>query len=203
MNRLFYFIILVAIPVVWSCEYENEHGSLAETSFRKNDTVLSRPAHVVFSFLNWYNANHLHLADSLVLNCTGNRKPGDSAYYAVNFPATEKYLETLISTGYVSRAYIAKWRRYFKDCQNYFTKSPENEGPPTGFDYDFILHTQMNPFYSYAKQAEDTLNQSNIVSEKSINDKAEIRVEFPSKDKYVVLLSKINEKWLIDDIFPM
>lgn len=202
MGRIVTIIIISTVLMAVSCDSNTKdtQGQLNRVGIEKTDSVA--PVKVIFSFLKWYNDNHLNLTDNLVLNSWGSEKWDSTKYYAVNFPETEKYLSTLKSTGFISETYISQWRNYFKKCEEEFIKNPEKDGPPSGFDYDFIFHSQMSPYYSNLKQDEDSLTQSSVISKRIQNSKAKITIVFPSKDKYEFQLTLVNDNWLIDDIQP-
>jgi len=152
----------------------------------------SAPDVVVLDFLKWYKENIGRLTDSLVLN-PGGRDIDSTKFYAVNFSATEKYLNTLLSTGKISEKYIDQWRKYFLDADKNFKANPSNEGPPDNFDYDFILCGQDDPGLN-------ELDKTKFEILETDKDKSIVLVTFPTSMKYKYYLGKYDGKWAIDDI---
>jgi tetratricopeptide (TPR) repeat protein len=98
-----------------------------------------KPEVVVFKFFKWYFDNKIN-----ELELTNWNDP-NMKFYRVNFSATEKYLQKLQTTGFVSKTYIENWRNYFKRRDEAFLKEQQNDGPPMGFEFDFITNSQENP----------------------------------------------------------
>lgn len=150
------------------------------------------PEETVLSFLNWYKDNGKNLANDLVLYSSGENWDS-TKFYAVNFPATETYLKTLTSTALVSNKYADKWRSYFKKCDQHFKDHPQNEGPPEGFEYDFIVFSQEDPGLDELLKAKLDVLEENEIG-------AQILITFPSDYNYKYYLSKDGQNWVIDDI---
>ncbi|MBX3163316.1 MAG: hypothetical protein KF900_02455 [Bacteroidetes bacterium] len=188
-------IFCVLMIYLFSNSCSNSSEEVAKNEKAKLDT-LSETTDVVFNFLHWYKNNYLHLQDSLVLGVVWENEKWDSTkYYRVNFPATEKYLETLKSTGYISDTYIEERRKYFQQCEEGFIKTPANDGPPEGFDYDLILFSQEDPGIN-------ELHKCRVIRNSRHENKCEVFIEFPFEVQYVYELSFHNGKWLIDNIKP-
>ncbi|HEY5509109.1 MAG TPA: hypothetical protein VIK29_10580, partial [Paludibacter sp.] len=139
----------------------------------------------------WYKDNYAKANEfDLVNNCTTNYD--STKFYSVNFKQTELYLRYIDKSNFVSGRYITKWRSYFNECEKEFKKNPQNDGPPEGLDYDFILCTQ---------EIDETL--ALIDKPKTISVKIEENTGTVCIDVYMKLkfhLTKENNKWLIDDI---
>jgi hypothetical protein len=180
------FILFIGMLVACT-RNQNQETAAAETFM---ETELS-PEGTVVNFLKWYRDNDTSLANDLVLNNGEGRDT--SKNYAVNFPATEKYLQTLKSTGMISVSYIDKWRYYFKSCELHFIQQPSKEGPPPGFDYDFILQSQEDPGLDELDKVKFELLDKELNSEQVI-------IKFPSGYQYKYFLSRSDRHWLIDDI---
>lgn len=157
----------------------------------QKDTTL-KPENTVLSFLKWYKDNGQGIANDLVLNI-GIKDRDSTKFYAVNFPATENYLNTLKKTSMISDKYAKKWREYFRKCDQNFKYNPTNEGPPVGFDYDFITFSQEDPGLNALDKAKLTLIKSDEIS-------STVLIQFPSTYQYKYHLTKLGQHWQIDNI---
>jgi hypothetical protein len=164
---------------------------LISCSTRDNSNE-SGPDQVVKDFLTWYRDKGLHLADSMVLNCTGPEWDS-TKFYAVNFPVSERYLEAFTRTGMISTKYTDKWRKYFLDADKNFKENPANDGVPDNFDYDFVLCGQDDPGI-------DELDKTKFEVLQIDEDRSIVLVTFPTTNKYKYYLSLTGGKWLIDDL---
>lgn len=97
------------------------------------------PETVVYKFFKWYFDNKIN-----EMELTNWNAPNVKAY-RVNFTATENYLKKIQSAGFVSQAYIDYWRSYFKKCDERFIREKQDDGPPMGFEFDFVTNSQENP----------------------------------------------------------
>lgn len=160
----------------------------------------TQPVKTIIDFLTWYK-NHQNIQEGLVNNIRpdtydshANINIYDSTtFYSVNFNATDKYLKKLESTGYISDNYLSKWREYFKKCDKHFHENPMNDGPPTGFEYDFVMLSQYDDDLN-------NLEKSKINSQFITNNNATINLYFESGHKRIYKLIKQINKWVIDDI---
>lgn len=162
-----YFLILLIIA---GCNTSNPEKEALQT---------------VTNFLTWYNENYNEANSFILVN-------QDSAYYSVNFEQTEKYLDYLKSSGYVTDAYLNNFRTYFKDAEATFQKDSINEGPPPGFDYDLVLYTQ-EPELVIEKR-----NNPVILSKKIKDDSITLNLNLEMPLQFQ--LSKQHAKWMIDKI---
>jgi hypothetical protein len=167
----------------------------SETSNDIVSGVEASPESTIFNFLKWYDVHRYNLLDDLVLYNSSETRD-TSKFYAVNFTATEKYLATLTETKMVSTKYADKWREYFKKCEQHFKEHPSNEGPPEGFDYDFILFSQEDPGLK-------ELNKTKMELVKKEGNSVQLLIHFPSNYHYKYQLSLDGKHWIIDDIEPV
>ncbi|HEU5292996.1 MAG TPA: hypothetical protein VFU05_20265 [Cyclobacteriaceae bacterium] len=146
------------------------------------------PLQTVKNFIIWYGTNYQEA------NSFGLVNQGDSAFYSVNFEETEKYLAYLKSSGFVSDEFLSGFRKKFSEAQINFEKDPMNEGPPLGFDYDIVLHTQ-EPDLVIEKAKNPTIIFSSIRdNEATISLDVEMKLEFK--------LTLIDGNWKINRIDP-
>jgi hypothetical protein len=127
-SALFFLLVLSACS-----------GNVAET--KNADTVSAKPIQKrVVDFLKWYRNNFDTVNSYATVN---NFPPSDSTkYYSVNFEETNKYLQALKKSGFVSSQYLETWQRYFETCDEKFKEIHQNDGPPEGFEYDFVTLSQ-------------------------------------------------------------
>lgn len=191
MSNSIYLFLLIFIFACSrpSCEVNSETNKDALSK------VESSPETAIFNFLRWYDVHRYHLMDDLVLYNSSETRDA-SKFYAVNFAAAEKYLNTLTETKMVSTKYANKWRDYFKKCEQHFKEHPSNEGPPEGFDYDFILFSQEDPGLN-------ELNKTKMELVKREGNSVQLLIHFPSDYHYKYQLSLEDKHWLIDDIEPV
>jgi len=165
--------------------------NITEKKTIENNTFQKQPAKTIIDFLKWYRLRQDTITNNLVNNNDGTEQEN----YSVNFEETEKYLSNLKSTNFISDKYLNIWRNYFKKCDVNFQNHPQKDQAPVGFEYDFIMLSQ---------DYEDDLNdceKSTIISQELKKDRAIIKVNFPHGNCLSYNLSKLNDKWLIDDIY--
>lgn len=190
--KRFSFLFLVSLFIACSRPSGEVNSETSNDSLSK---VVSSPESAIFNFLKWYDVHRYNLMDDLVLYNSSETRDA-SKFYAVNFVATEKYLTTLTETKMVSTKYADKWRDYFKKCEQHFKEHPSNEGPPEGFDYDFILFSQEDPGLK-------ELNKAITELVKREGNSVQIVLHFPSDFHYKYQLSLVGNQWIIDDIEPV
>ena len=153
-----------------------------------------QPEKVITYFLNWYKDNMHSLGKIELVNNSNNTTYDSTKFYTVNFDSTEKYLTAFKKSGFVSGKYIDQWRQYFKRCDDQFKKNPQNDGPATGFEFDFVMWSQ-----DY-EEALDNLDKMNFSDKEIKNDHCIVTANFSSGMKIKYWLTLENGKWLIDDI---
>ncbi|MBG8555942.1 hypothetical protein [Hymenobacter guriensis] len=90
-------------------------------------------------FIGWYAATMEKLPGDFILNADGQ---DTTKFYAVNFPGTEQWLTALKASGFFADSYLQKWRTYFRQQNDSLRAHPQNDGPPPGFDFDFLTYSQ-------------------------------------------------------------
>ena len=155
--------------------------------------AFDQPAKTVVDFLDWYRHSAYYHSNAFVNN-VGQEYSDSAKFYSVNFTETEKYLDTLKATGWISEKYIAQWRQYFADCQKEFDKNPQNDGPAYGFDADLIMLSQ-----EYDEDL-DHLEKCRVAGLIVTGAKATVVIEFYTGRRMKYLLSMNNGIWQIDDI---
>ncbi len=149
----------------------------------------SKPETVVNNFLKWYKNNDARL-NSIPLIKGG--APDTTSFYSVDFTQIEKYLNELKKSGFLSDKYLNDLRSYFKNLNDSLKKYPQNDGPPFGFDLDFIMKAQ-----DYTDIMDD-LDSLKISTKKIENNHATVIIDRLPPMKMVYSLSKKVNDWLID-----
>lgn len=155
---------------------------------------------MVRNLLRWYARSMEKLPADFVLNDDGT---DTTKFYAVNFPGTEAWLTSLKASGYFSDTFLNSWRTYFWQHNDSLRVHPQNDGPPAGFEYDFILYSQQ------ADNKIQELQSGNYSS--SLSDANHALVEVTGRSystdggsRQEGLSFKISKSkggyWLIDDI---
>ena len=148
------------------------------------------PAKTVLDFLKWYR-KHYSAINRIVMvdqNIT-NAHP----YYTVNTKGTDAYLRLLGKSGFLSPVYLDGWRNYFRERDAFLYSNHQTDGPPEGFQYDFVLWTQETD------EALKKIDQAKIIEVQQMSaDRVKISVDIYMRLRFT--LSKTGDKWLIDDI---
>jgi len=147
-------------------------------------------------FINWYGKNQTKLSKIELVNNSHNEIIDTTKFYSVNFENTEKYLTEFKKSGLFSEKYIESQRKYFKDCESDFIAAPENDGPPSGFDYDIVMKSQD---FEMEELIRDLKVKNLNVTEKT----AKLTADFGIYYKLNFILSRENEVWKIDDIINL
>ncbi|PZR41320.1 MAG: hypothetical protein DI538_01550 [Azospira oryzae] len=139
--------------------------------------------HQVRGFLAWYSNHWEEVSVDLINPIIENSmldQPDSTRPYKINFKAAEIYLDVFRKSGFISEAYIETYRQYFKECQLEFEKEPHYEGPPTGFEYDFIFRSQD---YQYQRDNPDKAKTTEI----SITaNKATVTIQYDEVYSYIL-----------------
>jgi hypothetical protein len=143
----------------------------------------------VYGFIKWYKINYKQINNFPLTYVDASNN------YQVNLINCDKYLAQLKSSKFISQEYIRLWREYFQSKAENFKTNVQNEGPPEGFDFDFVLHSQEPELiFQGLEKLKYTIEEMN-------NSKAVIIVHTEWEDwKYAVELSKIKNLWYIDYI---
>lgn len=182
-----YFILLFWI-IYFQPNIITAQGKTTATT-QKARVSVSAPVRSIQKFLGWYKNNYraLYKYRMTYTDSTGN--------YRVNIKDCTSYFSALTSSGFISKEYVRLWSDYCLSQDQKFLISPQNEGPPEGFDMDLVLHTQ--------EPDEVTKHFMNFkyITEKSDKSEAIILVDTGWPDWiYVFELSKIKGRWYIDYI---
>jgi hypothetical protein len=148
---------------------------------------------IVIDFLKWYRDNEPMLKKIRMVNNFGDNDTAKS--YTVNFSGTEQYLNELDKSGYFTQHYIDVWRKYFKYANINFKNKPQYNGPPAGFETDYIMWIQ-----DYRDMLDNV--KKFIVTKTEGNEKSEtLIVEYPNVEGHLTYIM-VNEKgkWKIDAI---
>jgi hypothetical protein len=118
-------------------------------------------------------------------------------YYVVNTNSTEKYLNELQKSGFVSEKYLYKWRAYFNSCNGGLKKNPQTQTPVKGLDFDYVM---------LSKDCDEDLariEKSTVEYQSITNDQGFIIVSLPTAGRLKYWIAKQDGKWVIDDIKDM
>lgn len=186
-------LVLSALLAISAAGYQvetirkaTENRTVAVSAVTKDSAAATR---TVLNLLSWYK-NHIDSASRIYLV---DQKPGKP--YAVNFKNGEKYLAYLRSSHLLTDTYLNEWRIYFRERHQGFLLTKQNEGPPTGFEYDLVLLSQD------VDMQLKSLNKLKITKVKIQKDRAS--VEFDLLESYEFRLVRRNGIWLINEILNL
>ena len=186
--RIIFFVLVIG----FACTTKDKTQSKISDS---NDNALIDAQ--IHGFLRWYSANwdtlNVDLLNPIIDNSLQSF-PDSTKPYKINYDNAEIYLNQFRQSGYISDSYINSFRDYFKQCQKEFEITPQFDGPPYGFEFDFVFRSQM---YDYEKKSPDSARVTDISIE---GDKAKASVKYFEEYFYYYQLTKTNDKWLIDNI---
>jgi hypothetical protein len=152
--------------------------------------TVEKPKKVVRNFLNWYKENRERLNKYRLVSGDPENK---TKAYRVDFAETEKYLNELKKSGFVSNQYISTFRKYFRTADANLEQYPQYEGPPEGFGFDLVLKAD-----DY-KEVLDHFAKMKVITKPVNADSVKVYVRFPT----VVMmfrLSRSGKSWLIDSL---
>ncbi len=181
------FLIITLLTCALKADTRHMHSIYAilelDDPLSKDDRAMIKS---VKGFLKWYKKNYTQ-ANSFRMT-----QPDLQGNYQVRMSACEGYLAFLKQSTYISDSYLNHWRQYFKDRDKGFQETPQDEGPPEGFDYDLVLGTQ-EPDLIF--NAVDNLK---FIVAKHQNDIAVL--EMMGEWRYYIDMIKENGKWMISNI---
>ncbi|THU35928.1 hypothetical protein FAM09_21285 [Niastella caeni] len=158
-----------------------------------DDAFNKQPAASILNFLRWYRAHIQELKKIEIV--THSTNPDSAKYYVVNTAGTERYLNELKKSGFVSDKYIDRWRAYFNMVSEKLKKTPQTEAPVTGLDFDFVM---------LSKDCEEDLKRiekSTVDHQKIANDEGSITIGLPTVGRLRYWIEKQEDgKWAIVDI---
>ncbi|MBL4577076.1 MAG: hypothetical protein JKX74_01310 [Flavobacteriales bacterium] len=185
-------ILTITFISLWGCSTSSDQADKAQASI---DTVLydnrlpEQPTKTVINFLTWYKDNYESIS-SIQLIIWGN--DDTTIPYSVDTIGTKEYLDYFNKSGFVSDKYIRDWTDYFSERQQYFEENLEYDGPPSGFEFDFVLLTQE---YDKTLAAIDNPKLINIEIKES---RAIVKIDIMKRLSFT--LTKSTDRWLIDHI---
>ena len=141
------------------------------------------------AFLHWYKT-HMQAVNRFPLVNQQAGKP-----YSVNFKNGEQYLAYLKSSHLLTDTYLNQWRTYFKERDAGFRLSPQEEGPPTGFEYDLVMLTQD------VDQQLASLKSVKISKVTVVKNRATVVLTL--LDAYEFRLVRQNNRWVINEILNL
>ena len=168
------------------CKATSDINFVDETS---NTTDSQQARQTILDFLTWYKKNISAINRFPLVNQKGEEP------YSVNLKNGERYLGYLKKSNLLTDKYLDNWRQYFKERNEGFRQNPENEGPPTGFEYDLVLLSQdvdmqLNSLSSLKINKITVLNNSAKVNLKLI-------------EEYQFQLVRRNNRWMINNILNL
>lgn len=174
--------------IIFSAASIMAQGKNASVRLDGNKTQ-GEPIKTVLTFIDWYRTHYrdLYTYQMTYTDSTGN--------YRVNIKDCKKYFESLKSSGCISDEYVRLWSEYCISKNESFLISPQNEGPPEGFDMDLVLLTQEpEEIFKIYKTMKYTIVEENQDSSVILGDTG-----WPDW-VYVFELSHIQGRWYIDYI---
>ena len=172
--------------------FENKCKATSDINFvdeTLNTTDSQQARQTVLDFLTWYKKNISAINRFPLVNQKGEEP------YSVNLKNGERYLGYLKKSNLLTDKYLDNWRQYFKERNEGFRQNPENEGPPTGFEYDLVLLSQ------------DVDMQLNSLSSLKINKITVLnnsaKVNFKLIEEYQFELLRRNNRWMINNILNL
>ena len=173
---------LTTALIAYSCNNESDikntqtaisKDSSVNVSSQQKDTTPQHSSQncisVVDGFIKWYKTNYEKIGN--IQNAVvGHEGDVDTAQYRVNFANAEKYIDALRSSGFFSDKFLQAKLTYFKDADAKFIKTKQNDGPPDGFESDFLLLTQEpESFFKEYKASKLIFVNSHLVAFKLMN----------------------------------
>lgn len=144
------------------------------------------------NFLKWYCDNEERLRQFYVVK---GGLPDSTTNYYIDFITVERYIAELRASGFLSDAYLNDLMDYFKQCNLYLKKHPQNDGPPSGFEADLIMKSQ-----DYA-DVWSNIDHPKIISKTILQNKAVLDLQFAKYYNIKYFLSRNRNEWLIDSIY--
>jgi hypothetical protein len=184
---------LLSIAIFWVTLFagttNDQHNVVLTAPTSLVVTTVNDPQRIsqaVIAFLQWYKA-HLRAVNRFPLVNQQAGKP-----YSVNVNNGERYLTLLKTSHLLTDTYLSEWRTYFRERNEGFRLSPQDEGPPNGFEYDLVMLTQ-----DVDKQLA-ALKSLKVNSVRVVKNKATVVLTL--LDAYEFRLVRQNGRWLINEI---
>jgi hypothetical protein len=185
-------ILFCVLLSFFSCSENHEVATATIGNNTEWGSSDQKAVQTIIDFYKWYR-DHQSIQNCLVSNAC-NETFDSTKFYCVDFNATEKYLDALKQSGYISDQYISYWRGYFKKCDENFKKYPVNEGVPEGFDYDFVTNSQ--DFEEELK----TIEKAKASEITNLKEKKIITLKFATGSTLTFELSMAEGRWYIERI---
>lgn len=134
MKLKYFWVICITIPTLIPSWAGISHKECRSLFYPSQDSV--QAVERIIGFLHWYQKNYSNV------NEKGLSYADTNGWYQVDTLACRQYLDRLMQSGYFTSNYKKLWQEYFYSKAVYWESSPQNEGPPEGFDYDLVLLTQ-------------------------------------------------------------
>jgi hypothetical protein len=175
------FLLLLHFQVVGQKSTNPQKLSTLENTGSKIKTVQK--------FLSWYKLNYKRTTGYKMVYTE------KSGYYKVNIKECTGFFKDLQTSGFISPQYVKVWCEYCTSQNEKFAISPQNEGPPEGFDMDLVLLNQEPEetfkHYTHFKYSIADINHTTSI----------VYADTGWPDMiYVFELSRIKNKWYIDYI---
>lgn len=176
-------LVFISLITMISCHNVNSTSVIKENS----------PEASVIKFLKFYNS---HLEDVSNFRFVNDINPDDTTdFYKINYDQTEKYLDLLKSSGYISDSYIKSQKQFFKNCDTKYRETHQNDGPPENLDVDLV----MNANADYEEEL-STLDSIKVIKSEISGNRAKVILQFIYNDRKQYDMSLNNKTWQIDKI---
>jgi hypothetical protein len=195
-------ILLIWILSLLACVRTNPKNMNRPLTNNQNDTtkdnlIIRSPSETVVSFLKYYRENP---EGSFGSDFTRYPKDKDSSmFYRVDFDYSNKFLDRLHNTGYLSDTYIKILQKYFKNQDSLYIHDPiqrrEPDSPPLLFDGDLIMQSN-----SWWQDNLKYLDSAKIIVQMISKDISKVSIRFQYGDSLIYYLGRYNSIWLIDSI---
>ena len=182
-----YLFILITVLSIVSCKNDS---SKTYNQFNPEITEIL-PEQTVINFLKWYRDNEERV--NKIRYIKGGLKD-TTTFYRIDFEAADKYFSELKKSNFLSDVFINDLRAYFKKGDENFVSHPQNDGPADYFDFDLIMKSQ-----DYM-DVWTNLDKATVIEKTVSNNTAYIKLLFIGNYETKYRLTKINGKWLIDNI---
>jgi hypothetical protein len=195
---LFSFMAIISCSGGSHSESNNPFLSKDSAKIKKGGIVMPSD-NVVLNFMKWYRDNFDKLNQFYLMSDNDdsthmiNGKWGDSTvYYTVNFKGTEKFLEVLNSSGFLSKKYIDNKRKSIRERSIELANAKQSDGPPDGFSAEEIFY--LNDIEEYFP----LLNKAKVTQFEHNDRFAIYKIDLFEYIEFK--LSKYGDKWMIDEI---
>lgn len=148
---------------------------------------------VVIDFLLWYKNAYSEISQIVLVNIGDERTTNEP--YTINISGCDEYLSFLKQSGFISDKYIEQWSNYFHQQSDVYKITLQTDGPPEGFEYDFILQTQE---IDDALKSIDDIKKINLIHKSQNHQTIEVDIP-PTSISFDV--SCQNNYWEIDKIY--